>query len=38
MTEIMKLRNRIARDTGLDFFAHAKALSRAWRAKADRLD
>lgn len=37
MDELIKLRNRIRRDTGLDFFQASKTISRIWIDKADAL-
>ena len=37
MDELIKLRNRIFRDTGLDFFATSKTISQIWIDKADSL-
>ena len=37
MDELIKLRNRILRDTGLDFFQTSKTISRTWVDKADLL-
>jgi hypothetical protein len=36
--EIMKLRNRIRRDEGFDFFQVASGISPAWISEADKLD
>lgn len=38
MPELIKLRNRILRDTGVDFFAAAPNISDAWRRRADEAD
>jgi len=35
MQELIKLRNRLLADTGLDVFAHAESISPAWVKKAD---
>ncbi len=35
LTEIIKLRNRLLRDTSLDFFAYSQNLSETWRTQAD---
>jgi endogenous inhibitor of DNA gyrase (YacG/DUF329 family) len=37
MDEIIKIRNKILKDTGFDFFKVSKAISKTWVEKADSL-
>jgi hypothetical protein len=37
MDEILKLRNRLLRDTGFDLFQHSHQISGTWVAQADRI-